>query len=228
MWTIFFDIDGTLIRTGGAGLRAMSRVMSDKCGVDKLPQVPVHGRTDCGIWHDVFAGLGMQPPLNLEALIADYCDELRRTLSRDEGTELPGVRQLLEQLTNRGDVNCCLLTGNARRAAEIKLAAFGLSEFFVRADSDLIGGFGDATGCRNEVARLALESANCYSEGFAIDRAWVIGDTIRDVECARSIGSKVLAVQTGGDSHQVLIESQPDEVVSDLSNVDEILEMLLD
>ena len=228
MWTIFFDIDGTLIRTGGAGLKAMSRVMSDKCGVDKLPQVTVHGRTDCGIWQDVFAELNMQPPVNLEALIDDYCDELQRALNRNEGTELPGVRPLLRELHGRGDVCCYLLTGNARRAAEIKLAAFGLSEFFVRADSELIGGFGDSTGCRNEVARLALESAHRYSDNFEIERAWVIGDTIRDVECARSIGSKVLAVQTGGDSRQTLLDSQPDLVVSDLSKVDEVLKMLLD
>lgn len=226
MWTIFFDIDGTLIRTGGAGLKAMSRVMHERCGVDKLPQVPVHGRTDCGIWRDVFLNLGMNPPNDLRPFIEEYCDQLKTTLNRNDGTELPGVRPLLMQLQNRPDVVCCLLTGNARRAAHIKLETFELSQWFCSDGCELVGGFGDATACRNEVAKMAVDSARRCLPDFDLARAWVIGDTVRDIDCARSIGCKVLAVETGGSSMQQLIEGEPECAVNDLSRIDHVLEIL--
>ena len=227
MWTIFFDIDGTLIRTGGAGLVSMTRVMLQRCGIDKLPQVTVHGRTDYGIWRDVFHELDLDQPKDLRPFIEDYCKELEATLDPEVGIELPGVRRLLEQLSDRDDVACCLLTGNARSAARIKLDAFGLSTFFCEDHSGFVGGFGDATGCRNEVAKHAVESAAESICDFDLQRAWVIGDTVRDVACARSIGSKVMAVQTGGDSREELLESGPEHVVNDMSKVDEILQLLL-
>ena len=215
----------------------MSKVMSRRFGADKLPQIPVHGRTDCGIWNDVFAELQIEMPDDLAALINEYCDELAVHLNADTGTELPGVRQLLEMLNQRDDVACCLLTGNAHRAARIKLAAFGLTNYFLFAgtedpnseavESKLIGGFGDTTACRNQVAKLAVASATTHVSGFDPERVWVIGDTIRDIECARSIGAKVLAVQTGGDSMPDLLAAEPDFAVSDLSNFEEAIKTLL-
>jgi len=226
MRTIFFDIDGTLIQTGGAGLKAMSQVMRTQFGVDKLPQVPVHGRTDFGIWRDVFLGLGLEPPNDFGLLIEEYCNHLAAALDGGETKELPGVRELLDQLAQREDVSCCLLTGNARRAARIKLETFGLEESFLMSGSEFVGGFGDATDCRNHVAQQAVDSVRSQCSTFDVNRAWVIGDTVRDIDCARSIGAQVMAVETGGDSMESLLAGQPDLVVKDLSKVDEILQVL--
>ena len=229
MWTIFFDIDGTLIRTGGAGLVSMLSVMKTNYGVDKLPQVPVHGRTDCGIWKDVFEHLQLPLPNELDPLIGDYCDVLKTTLNRERGTLLPGVVPLLQRLGQQNlEFSICLLTGNAELAARIKLDAFGLTDHFtIGCDKRLIGGFGDSTPCRNEVAGRAVKSATQNLTEFRRDRMWVIGDTVRDIECARSIGARVMAVETGGDSLENLLVHKPDEAVQDLSKTDEIVERLL-
>ena len=232
MWTIFFDIDGTLLRTGGAGLVSMAKVMSQRFGVDQLPQVPVHGRTDRGIWQDVFAELQLELPEDLSVLIDEYCDELEVHLNASNGIELKGVRALLTALNERDDVACCLLTGNAHRAAGIKLAAFGLTDYFLTTDtestgSELIGGFGDMTGCRNQVAKLAVASAATHLPDFDPECVWVIGDTVRDIQCARSIDAKVLAVQTGGDSMPDLLAAEPDVATSDLSDFEQAIKTLV-
>ena len=229
MWTIFFDIDGTLIRTGGAGLVSMLAVMNRRFQVDKLPQVPVHGRTDFGIWIDVFAHLQLPMPDDIQPLIEEYCNELESNLKANVGTLLPGVNRLLQQLQHESDVAICLLTGNAQSAARIKLKAFGLAEHFLEAEDrhQFVGGFGDSTPCRNEVAEQAVVSASQHLNGFQKSRMWVIGDTVRDIECARAIGANVMAVETGGDTISELNASHPDCVLRDLSETEKIVKRLL-
>ncbi len=222
MWTIFLDIDGTLVSTAGAGLKSIARVMSEEFGLLELPQVAVHGRTDYGIWIELFEKSGVQPPDDLSPLIQKYCDLLEVNLDQQTGHALPGVDDFLRAVSCREDVAVGLLTGNARQAAIIKLKRFGLHSLV-----EDFGGFGDDTGCRNEVARRARRSAEIHLERhFDPDRLWVLGDTIHDITCARAIGARVLAVETGGQSREQLNDAQPDLLFADLSDTGRIVDYL--
>jgi phosphoglycolate phosphatase len=211
MMTILFDIDGTLISTGGAGMKAIQETMREMFGIEQLPQMDVHGRTDCFIFRELFEHANIDFDHHFPKVSQRYWDLLPETLQRLPGRLLPGVGQLLEVLDDSPRVHLGLLTGNARKAAEIKLNHFGLGRYF------RFGGFGDQHACRNDVAWKAIEAAQA-TLGPAFDRAqvWVIGDTIDDIRCGRAIGAKVIAVETGGSLPQELRHAGPDIQLSSL------------
>ena len=222
MWTILLDIDGTLVRTRGAGLQAISQVMNRHFGITELPPLVVHGCTDFGIWSSIFDQLGMSMPNNLNQLIHDYCECLEQTLASGQGEVLPGVRKFLTFLHSQNEVAIGLLTGNAKRAAEIKMEFFELAEFV-----EDFGGFGDFDADRNVVAARAMDSSRRHlGQRFDSEKCWVVGDTVRDIDCARSIGAKVLAVETGGDNAVKLQNANPDILVPELTDSDSICRAL--
>jgi phosphoglycolate phosphatase len=227
-----FDIDGTLIRTGGAGVRAMTRAFSQTCGIsDALQRVEVAGRTDRLIMTDALALSGR--PLD-DDLLAEfrqlYCAFLREELNAlpqyeftDGGVKgtLPGVRALLDELASREDVDLALLTGNFRSSAEIKLLHYDLWRYFPW------GAFADDALERPDLLPVALTRYQSHTSR-AIDPADVviIGDTPHDVTCARAGGAKVLAVATGVFDAEALAECQPDVVFEDLSDTATVLSTL--
>ena len=222
MWTILLDIDGTLVRTRGAGLQAIRGVMNRHFGVSDLPPLQVHGCTDFGIWTSIFDQLGLKMPSDMSHLIDEYCDLLTETLASVQGDVLPGVPGFLSALKSQNDVAIGLLTGNAQRAAGIKMEHFELSEFV-----ENFGGFGDFDADRNAVAARAFTSCRQHlGKSFDPAKVWVIGDTVRDIQCARSIGANVLAVETGGDDSTTLSEAKPDLQVSKLTNHESICTLL--
>jgi phosphoglycolate phosphatase len=221
---ILWDIDGTLIRTGGAGVRAMTRAFSETCGIaDALHRVEVAGRTDRLIMTDALALSGR--PLDdalLEEFRGLYCTYLREELlamaqyeHTDAGVKgtLPGVRTILDELEQRDDIDLALLTGNFRVSAEIKLAHYDLWRYFPW------GAFADDALERPDLLPVALTRYHSHT-ARAIDPAHVIivGDTPHDVTCAKSGGAKVVAVATGTFSAQALAEFEPDVVFEDLSD----------
>lgn len=205
MYTLLFDIDGTLIHAQGAGSHAMKVAMISLFGNGDFPNVPVHGRTDRGIVDDIFQYSGLNFVDHGRPFSERYWEHLPDSLHQSRGSVLPGVRELLETLAQQPEFALGLLTGNARRAAEIKLAHFQLNQYFS------FGGFGDTHACRNEVARLAVEDAEKYlGEDFDSRKVWVIGDTVNDITCARSIGAKAIVVNTGGGTPEELAAADPD------------------
>ena len=224
MWTVFLDIDSTLIRTQGAGLRSIETVMNQRYGVTELPKVAVHGRTDYGIWSNVFAGLEIEPPEDFSELIAEYCELLKQNLQQQPALILPGVPELVQRLHQRQDISVGLLTGNAKLAAEIKMELSGLSVFVSE-----FGGFGDLDVDRNLVAeRAAAHAKQCLKDKYCPDRTWVFGDSDRDISCARHIGANVLAVATGVQTMEELQRFEPDVVVVDFSDVDAVMACCFD
>lgn len=217
MFVCLFDIDGTLLRSGGAGKAALENALSDEFGIGgTCDRLDFGGRTDRAILGDLLRLSGLEDtPENRSRLLAAYLRHLPSCLERLRGLVLPGVVELLQRLRLRDDVAVGLLTGNAREGARIKLAHFGLHEHF------LFGGYGDHHAGRDDVAREALLDVRRHlGRPVEPSRVWVIGDTPHDVTCARAIGANVVAVLTGWHGRDELLRHAPDLVLDDLSDPD--------
>ena len=209
-----FDIDGTLLRTGGAGQKAMERALTDVFGVpDPWEDIPAAGRTDRAITHDLFTYHELAPNEQQWAEFQTvYFRHLSSTLAELEGAVLPGIQMLLNHIATRPDVSMGLLTGNFREAARIKLQHYAIDQHFA------YGGYGDHHHDRDDVARVAYAEACRHLEREVDPSAiCVIGDTPSDVKCARAIGARAIAVATGMFTVDELARSQPDELYEDFS-----------
>lgn len=215
MKVYLFDIDGTLIRCGGAGGAAMRRALSERLGLAEGFDLPLAGRTDRAIVSDAIRGAGHDPADHFEAVCARYVPTLGEELRARDGYVLPGVADLLRTLIDSGEALVGLLTGNLRRGAESKLGHFGLGGFF---DWDAAA-FGDDHPDRDDVARDAFRNAESRLPAGRLDPSAVvvIGDTPRDVRCARAIGATAIAVATGDFGEAELAACEPDHVLPDLS-----------
>lgn len=218
---ILFDIDGTLVLTGGAGARGMTRAFEETWGVSNaLARVDVAGRTDSIILADALRLTERDgTPDEIARFREVYQVYLREELDanghgRPKG-ELPGVRALLDVLVERPDVSLALLTGNFPEAAEIKLDYFDLWRYFPW------GVFGDEAMDRHDLLPVALRRHRDRAGVSAdIDPADVIiiGDTPHDVSCAQRGGARAVAVATGSFDVTTLGRCQPDVVCADLAD----------
>lgn len=222
MLTLLFDIDGTLIDAGGAGTRAMQQTMADLFGVDKPLDVQVSGRTDHSIISDFFSAVSLDVNEHRQRFCVRYCQLLKPMLAKTSGVVLPGVVELLDSLQANSEVTLGLLTGNLHEAADLKLKHYGLSHYFS------FGGFGDHHSNRNDVAAVACDEAwKHLGQRFRDDLVWVIGDTVNDVLCARSVDANVIAVETGGGTPEQLRAAEPDVQYSRLPDPQQFLNDLL-
>lgn len=223
---VLFDIDGTLVLTGGAGLRAMNRACGDLVGnTHALEGIPVAGRTDRIILSDVMARLGRPLDEGLLAALKDrYISYLEQEIEHPgHGVKavLPGVQALLDRLAARDDLVLGLVTGNFEAGARIKLAHFGLWRYF------RCGAFADDAADRNALVPFAVDRARgCGLAHVPASHVLVVGDTPHDVACARVTGAKAIGVATGPFTRRELDESGADVVFEDLSDA-EAFERLL-
>ena len=224
---ILFDIDGTLLLSGRAGMRAMTRAFQQTFGItDAFAGESFGGRTDSYLVSKALTQAGLPDSEdNHHRFRAAYlpllAEEIQLPGQGHKGL-MPGARELLEALAEFDHLHLALLTGNYREAAEIKLQHFELWEFFEW------GAFSDDHADRNELVPIAKSRAETYDiPAEAIDRAIVIGDTPHDIECARVAGAKAIAVATGGYSMEQLKEAGADEVLRDLSDTEKVVSLLL-
>lgn len=223
MHICLFDIDGTLLLTGGAGQAAMEAVIASEFGSSRpVEGIPTAGRTDRAIVADLFRYYGLEPDDGAwERFLKAYLRHLPRHLAECDGTVLPGIPPLLETLGGRDDVILGLLTGNFREGARLKLEHYALDAYFT------FGGFGDHHLHRDDVAREALaEVRRRCGEEIDPQRIWVIGDTPSDVRCGRAIGANVFAVGTGMFSMDALAAEGPDHLCCDLADPGPLLRLL--
>ncbi|MEO7166198.1 MAG: HAD family hydrolase [Spartobacteria bacterium] len=220
---LLFDIDGTLIHSGGAGLQALQDVLRDDFGiVDNLDGIEVAGRTDSGIVHQILRKQKIEPnEENTDRFLAHYLELLADELPQCAGRVLPGVAELLPLLQARPQNVLALLTGNLRRGAQLKLEHYGIWDFFA------FGAFADDHHDRNELGRFAQQRAReRYTrdfDGAAID---VIGDTPHDIACGKAIGARTIAVATGSFTRAQLAACEPDRIVDDFSEFEAVIREL--
>jgi phosphoglycolate phosphatase len=220
---LLFDIDGTLVLTGGAGQRAMARAFEELFEVsDAFRDIPMAGRTDTWILSSAAAAHGI-PPSALGGFRDAYLVHLERELqpASPRKTMMPGIRPLLEILASRDDTYLALLTGNYEEAARLKLEHFDLWRYFP------CGAFADDASDRNSLLPMALARVRACG-GPAVDpsHAIVVGDTPHDVACALAAGARSVGVATGGFTEEQLRDCGAEIVFADLSDTDAFLRLL--
>jgi phosphoglycolate phosphatase-like HAD superfamily hydrolase len=220
---LLFDIDGTLITSGGAGEAALKDAMRSRFGVEEdLAGIILAGATDARIARELLEKHGISvSPENVAALLDTYLGHLSERIGRHNGKLLPGIVPLLNVLSQREDAVLALLTGNVSRGAEIKLTHYGVWDFFE------FGAFADDHHDRNELGKFARARAlERHGEEFPPSRIYVIGDTPKDIECGRAIGACTVAIATGHYSAAELKEHSPDFLFEDLSDTDRVVSHL--
>ena len=228
MKVLLFDIDGTLMKAGGAGFAAMDQAVEERLGVRNATEgIVPHGKTDPLILREVLRRIGVGPTTAssvLPPLIEDYERLLAIRMKSAPAVLLPGVRELLDALSQRPRALLGLLTGNFERTARIKLSRFGLDRYF------RFGAFGSDDEQRVALPAIAVARAERIAGApIGLGRhVVVIGDTPRDIECALANGATAVAVATGGSTTEELRRAGAHVVFERLSNTAEVMAALVD
>jgi phosphoglycolate phosphatase len=226
---VLFDIDGTLVLSGRAGVRGMNLAFGRLHGRDRaLDGVPIAGRTDRAIVIDAMRAIGVDP--SEEAIIAlrdAYIEllgvEIQRPPPEHPSLVLPGVAAILDALGREDGMVSALLTGNFQRGAVVKLEHFGLWRRFA------FGAFGDDHVDRRALVPIAVERAK--AAGVAVpppEGIVIIGDTPSDVDCAKAYGARAIGVATGPFSRAALEDAGADLTVDTLEPTGRLMEWLRD
>ncbi len=219
-----FDIDGTLITSGGAGEHALMDAMKDRFDVvEDLAGITLAGATDAAIARKLLAKHSIEcSSENITALLDSYLHHLHGRMGRHNGTILPGIIELLDRLHSEPSCIVGLLTGNLERGAKIKLSHYGVWDYFG------FGAYADDHHDRNQLGPFAHARAReQHGVDFRPQSIYVIGDTPRDIECGRAFGAKTVAIATGQYSAAELGEHSPDYLFENLSDTDAVASALL-
>jgi phosphoglycolate phosphatase-like HAD superfamily hydrolase len=227
MKLVLFDVDGTLITASGAGRRALDQALREVYGTaGPIDTYDFRGGTDPQIVRDLLTLAGVGDP----AIVAGEAELYRRyeaLLDAEVGdgrdvTLYPGVRALVEALHARTDAVVGLLTGNIEAGARIKLRSTGLWPRF------RLGAYGSDHADRTRLPRVAAERAQALlGRSFGGPDTVIIGDTPRDIGCARAFGARAIAVATGWHTADALAAHAPDHVFVDFSDQEPALAAIL-
>ncbi len=232
---VLFDIDGTILSTGGIGGRSLYRAIKEVCRekgmfgdnpTPELGRVRMSGGMDTQIVHDILEGV--LPESTVQQLLPDIFDRIAELLREGCQAEeanvilLDGVQELISAVTDHEACLPGLLTGNNKGGAAAKLDVFNLTPFFQ------LGAFGDDARSRNALPAIAASRAfEKTGVRFTGKDIVIIGDTPRDIECARHAGAYAIAVATGQYSRAELTPHQPDVLFDDLSDTQNVMATIL-
>ncbi|MFZ5906402.1 MAG: HAD family hydrolase [Nitrospirota bacterium] len=222
MRLILFDIDGTLIDSGGAGVRALDFALKELFSIENGFQgISMAGKTDPSIMREGLISHGLPADGNLERFMDAYLRHLQQEIQNDRKTIKPGIHETLNMLQDIAAFRLGLLTGNIEKGARIKLEPFRLNAYFPS------GAFGSDHEDRNMLLPVAVDRyRKLFSDPIRIEECIVVGDTPRDVECAKIFGAACFAVATGPYSAAELRDAGADCVVDDLSDNTPLLRFL--
>ena len=222
---LLLDIDGTLLRAPGAGSSAIETAIASVTGQPISSEgVSFSGRTDPNILRDVVRENGLVPdPDLMDEITARYTEVAQTAFSEEHVERLPGTEKLLSLLTERDDVYLALVTGNVEAVAYQKLRAVGFARHFT------VGAFGSDHAARAKLPRLALRRATKRTgHAFSMTDTLVIGDTDRDIQCAREAGAHSGVVATGHSSSADLAPLNPDLLLDTFEPPELTIQRILD
>lgn len=225
---LMWDVDGTLLLTGGAGMQAMLQVIKDYYFLDAFAfQSSLAGRTDSEILKSAVTFIRGRCHLSeVASLIIRYQMELPKWLPKYQGRIMKNVEKTLQYFQKEDSrYENCLLTGNIRMGAKQKLAHYKLDHYF-NFDHSV---FGELAEDRRDLARIALQRLQIAEQGATAADLIFIGDTINDVLCARAIGARCLIVLDGSSKkREDFAGVAPWKILDALSDNPADLERLLD
>ena len=215
---VLFDIDGTLLDTGGAGRKAFIQGLARVTGArDELAYVSFAGNTDRNVLNQVMAARGLRlGEEEIRRIFGEIAEELRVLLRENPAREVAGAGSFLARLAGAG-VALGLVTGNIRECAYLKLESVGFDRFCG------CGGFGDEHAERAKIARSALAAAKTAGIELAEGRGCLVGDTPFDVAAGLALGFPVIGVASGKFGAESLLSAGASTVVADYSDVDGLL-----
>lgn len=224
-----FDLDGTLLLSGGAGMRAMEKVFLEHYNLpEAFRGIHPDGKIDPGIFREIIQTRGLDLP-NVDAAIDRLCELYIEALALQmpistEAKRMPGIPALLDALELRPDTALGLLTGNLEKGAAIKLGRFDLNRYFH------FGAFGSDHEDRAELVRIAVKRAEAHL-GRSVPlgpNVFVIGDTPRDIQCGKANNTSTVGVATANYSIAQLRQAGADHVFDDFADTDSVIAALLD
>lgn len=225
MIVVFWDIDGTLLTTGRAGIFAWEDACREVTGHDlDFQRLKTDGLTDHQVGIEIMKQAGFaRDEASLARMVAFYEGRLPERLHMRKGRVLEGVREVLEHLrAHRPDVHSMLLTGNTAAGARAKLTHYQLQEFFEG------GAFSEDDGPRSGIAARAFTTVREKFPEAAIEpgHVFVVGDTPHDIHCARAIGARTIAVASGVYSVEELGQHQPWRVIARLPSPEDFVALI--
>jgi phosphoglycolate phosphatase-like HAD superfamily hydrolase len=215
---LLFDIDGTLLLTGGAGKVAFEEAFEEVFGVqDSWRDLDPHGKTDPAIFDEVaLRELGrLLTPGEFDLLMERYEDIFEERIKESPRFELmPGVIEILEHLSRDPDIFLSLATGNFEGAGHMKLKRGSIDHYF------RTGGFGNDARERHQILLAAITySEELARKSFPKKDVFVIGDTEYDIAAAKKAGVRSIAVLTNGRTHKHFEPDPPDHILKDLTDI---------
>lgn len=218
---LLFDIDGTLIDSGEAGSRALNKAFEKLFGIkDAFKPISMAGKTDTQIIKEALVFHRIDNGMHrINNMISTYIEFLKMEIDNPRRTLKPGVAEILEFFDSR-NIPMGLLTGNIEEGARIKLSPFGINRYFPT------GAFGSDHEDRDLLLPIAISRFSRFGIDLTPDRCIIIGDTPRDVRCAKIHGARAVAVCTGPYSAEVLESSGADLVIESLNHKERLISFL--
>lgn len=225
MKVLFWDIDGTLLKTAKAGLYAFEEAVAESLNTKiDLTSIKTAGMTDYYISHQILSlATGREPTVyEICNLISLYEKVLPNHLTARKGHLIPSVKEILLVLNQHPGYVSLILTGNTEFGAKAKLRHYGLDGFFNFTSSSF------CTNCynRREISGNALTNLRQNYPKVPLNQVYVIGDTPNDIDCGKAIGARTIAVATGMYTLEELQDYTPWWAVSTLPSPEEFIEQL--
>ncbi|HEY9855991.1 MAG TPA: HAD family hydrolase [Stenomitos sp.] len=227
MRLVLFDIDGTLIRTKGAGRKALGLALQEVYGATgPVESWDFGGKTDPLLCHELLEAAGLSRAVidaRMDAALDRYLEHLRELLTPETCWVMPGVEAVLAALAADPTVTLGLLTGNVQEGAQAKLAVHGLDRYFD------FGAYGCDSAVRSDLPAIAVQRAlDRTGRTHQGKEVVIIGDTPADIACGRHLGVRAIAVATGTYGLEALRGHEPDAAFQTLEPLDRVLAAICD